>query len=154
MARMIDVKGVCGVVLVLASVLSVSACNTSKATIDTFAKFTSSTSPGEYFNADGLVTDSQKAQLFAAVAFENIEQNIARGDGEYLTALVALLKIPADQQAAFRARAQSQYPTLFASDRRTAERLLSTLSGKENSTHSSDGTGSMEPVVTTAGVSR
>ncbi|MDO9116356.1 MAG: DUF3015 family protein [Nitrospira sp.] len=154
MARMIDVTGVCGMVVVLASALSVSGCNTSKATVDTFAKFTSSTSPGEYFNADGLVTDSQKAQLFAAVAFENIEQNIARGDGEYLTSLVALMKIPAGEQAAFRARAQSQYPTLFASDGRTAERLLSALSGKENSTHSSGGTGSMEPVVTTAVVSR
>lgn len=154
MARMIDVRGVCGAVLALASVLSVSGCNTSKATVDTFAKFTSSTSPGEYFNADGLVTDSQKAQLFAAVTFENLEQNIARGEGEYLTSLVALLKIPADEQAAFRNRAQSQYSLLFASDRRTAERLLSTLSGKKNSTHSSEGTGSTEPPVTTAVVSR
>lgn len=154
MVRMIDVTGVCGAVLALASVLSLQACNTSKATVDTFAKFTSSTSPGEYFNADGLVTDSQKAQLFAAVAFENIEQNIARGDGEYLTSLVALLKIPAGEQTAFRARAQSQYSTLFASDRRTAERLLLTLSGKENAAHSSEGTGSMEPPVTTAAVLR
>jgi len=154
MARMIDMTVVCGVVLAFASVLSLSACNTSKATVDTFAKFTSSTSPGEYFNADGLVTDSQKAQLFAAVAFENIEQNIARGDGEYLTSLVALLKIPAGEQAAFRARAQSQYHTLFASDRRTAESLLSTLGGKENSTRSSEGSDRMEPVVTTAVVSR
>ncbi len=154
MARTIDVRGVCGVVLALASVLSVSACNTSKATVDTFAKFTSSTSPGEYFNADGLVTDSQKAQLFAAVAFENIEQNIARGDGEYLTSLVALLKVPAGEQTAFRARAQSQYSLLFASDHRTAESLLSTLTRKENLTRSSEETGSMEPVVTTAVASR
>jgi hypothetical protein len=154
MARMIDMTGVYGVVLALASIVSVSACNTSKATVDTFAKFTSSTSPGEYFDADGLVTDSQKAQLFAAVTFENIEQNIAGGDGEYLTSLVALLKIPAVEQAAFRARAQSQYSLLFAADRRTAERLLSTLSGKDNLTHSSEGTGSLEPVVTTAVVSR
>lgn len=154
MARMIDIPGVGGVVLALASVLSLSACNTSKATVDTFAKFTSSTSPGEYFDADGLVTDSQKAQLFAAVTFENIEQNIAGGDGEYLTSLVKLLKIPAGEQAAFRARAQSQYSLLFASDRRTAERLLSTLSEKENPTHSSEGSGSMEPPVATAVVSR
>lgn len=154
MARMIDVRGVCGLVLALASVLSVSACNTSKATVDTFAKFTSSTSPGEYFNADGLVTDSQKAKLFAAVAFENIEQNIARGDGEYLTSLVTLLKIPAGEQAAFRARAQSRYSLLFASDRRTAEQLLPALNGKENATHSPEETGSTEPSVTTAAVSR
>ena len=82
--------------LVLASVgLVVSACNTSKATVDTFAKFTSSTSPGEMFDADGHVKQSQKARLFAAVAFENLEQDIAPGNGEYLTSLAVLLKIPA-----------------------------------------------------------
>ena len=69
MVRVTGLKGLTGIVLSIAVVLSASACNTSKATVDTFAKFTSSTSPGEYFNADGLVTDSQKAQLFAAAAF-------------------------------------------------------------------------------------
>jgi len=154
MVRMIDVKSVSGIVLVVAAALSVSACNTSKATVDTFAKFTSSTSPGEYFNADGLVTESQKAQLFAAVAFENLEQNIARGDGEYLTSLAALLKIPAGEQAEFRTRAQSQYSLLFASDRRTAESLLSTLSGKGTPVHSPGETGGPEVAVTTAVSSR
>ena len=58
------------------------------------------------------------------------------------------------EQAAFRARAQSQYPALFASDRRTAERLLSALRGKENATHSPEGPGTAEASVTTAVVSR
>jgi Protein of unknown function (DUF3015) len=117
--------------LVLASAgLVMSACNTSKATVDTFAKFTSSTSPGEMFDADGYVKQSQKARLFTAVAFENLEQDIARGNGEYLTSLAVLLNIPAGQQAEFRTRAQSNYPLLFASDRRTAESLLATLPGK------------------------
>ena len=49
------VKGFVGA-LVLASVgLGLSACNTTKATVDTFAKFTSSTSPGEFINGDGVV---------------------------------------------------------------------------------------------------
>jgi hypothetical protein len=72
--------------LILASVgLVASGCNTTKATVDTFAKFTSSTSPGEFINADGVVQESQKARLFTAVVFENLEQDIARGNGEYLT---------------------------------------------------------------------
>lgn len=125
--RIITWKGLVGA-LVLASVgLVSSACNTSKATVDTFAKFTSSTSPGAWINADGLVQESQKARLFTAVAFENLEQDIARGNGEYLTSLAVLLNIPAGQQAEFRTRAQSTYPLLFASDRRTAESLLVTL---------------------------
>ncbi len=117
--------------LVLASAgLVISACNTSKATVDTFAKFTSSTSPGEWINADGVIQESQKARLFAAVVFENLEQDIACGNGEYLTSLGVLLKIPAGEQGEFRTRSQSNYPLLFAPDRRTAESMLATLTSK------------------------
>ena len=118
--------------LVLASAgLVASGCNTTKATVDTFAKFTSSTSPEEFFNADGVVQESQKARLFTAVVFENLEQDIARGNGEYLTSLGVLLKIPEGEQDEFRARSQSVYPLLFASDRRTAESMLATLTSKK-----------------------
>ena len=128
--RIITLKGLMGV-LVLASIgFVVSACNTSKATVDTFAKFTSSTSPGAMFDADGYIKQSQKARLFAAVAFENLEQDIARGNGEYLTSLATLLKIPAGEQDEFRMLSQKQYPRLFASDRRTAESLLALLISK------------------------
>ena len=111
--------------------LVISACNTSKATVDTFAKFTSSTSPEEFFNADGVVQEGQKARLFTAVVFENLEQDIARGNGEYLTSLGVLLKIPEREQDEFRARSQSKYALLFASDRRTAESMLATLTSKK-----------------------
>ena len=115
--------------LLLASVgLVASGCNTTKATVDTFAKFTSSTSPEEFFNADGVVQESQRARLFTAVVFENLEQDIARGNGEYLTSLGVLLKMEQDE---FRARSQSVYPLLFASDRRTAESMLATLTSKK-----------------------
>ncbi len=121
------VKGLIGA-LVLASVgLVVSACNTSKATVDTFAKFTSSTSPGDWINADGVIQESQKARLFAAVAFENLEQDIARGNGEYLRSLAVLMKIPEGEQDEFRSLSQKQYSRLFASDQRTAESMLTTL---------------------------
>jgi hypothetical protein len=128
--RIITLKGLVGA-LVLASVgLVSSACNTSKATVDTFAKFTSSTSPGEWINADGVVEESQKARLFTAVAFENLEQDVARGNGEYLTSLAVLLNIPAGEQDEFKTRSQSTYPLLFAPDRRTAESMLATLISK------------------------
>jgi hypothetical protein len=128
--RIITLKGLVGA-LVLASVgLVSSACNTSKATVDTFAKFTSSTSPGEWINADGVVEESQKARLFTAVAFENLEQDVARGNGEYLTSLAVLLNIPAGEQDEFKTHSQSTYPLLFAPDRRTAESMLATLISK------------------------
>ena len=123
--------------MVLASTgLVLSACNTTKATVDTFAKFTSSTSPGDWINADGVIQNHQKARLFAAVAFENLEQDIARGNGEYLTSLGVLLNVPAEQQNEFRARSQSNYPLLFDSDRRTAENLLARLNARGKSTES------------------
>ena len=107
--RIITLKGLMGA-LVLASVgLVVSACNTSKATVDTFAKFTSSTSPGSWIDADGVIQESQKARLFAAVAFENLEQDIARGNGEYVRSLAVLMNIPAGEQDEFRSLSQRQY---------------------------------------------
>ena len=128
--RIMTLKGLVGG-LVLASVgLVLSACNTTKATVDTFAKFTSSTSPEEWINADGVIQESQKARLFAAVAFENLEQDIARGNGEYLTSLGVLLNIPAGEQDEFKARTQGDYSLLFAPERRTAESMLATLISK------------------------
>ena len=121
------VKGLVGAIVLASVGLVMSACNTSKATLDTFAKFTSSTSPGEWVDVDGVIQESQKARLFAAVAFENLEQDIARGNGEYLRSLAVLMKIPPGEQDGFRTLSQRQYSRLFASDRRTAESLLATL---------------------------
>ena len=128
--RIITLRGLVGVLVLACTGFVLSACNTTKATVDTFAKFTSSTSPGEMFDADGYVKQSQKARLFTAVAFENLEQDIARGNGEYLTSLAVLLKIPAGKQDEFSIHSQSNYSLLFAPDIRTAEKLLATLNSK------------------------
>lgn len=128
--NIMTLRGLAGA-LVLASIgLSFSACNTSKATVDTIAKFTSSTSPGEWITGDGMVVESQKARLFTAVAFENLEQDIARGQGEYLTSLAVLLNVPAGEQDDFKTFSRSNYPLLFASDQRTAESMLAALTSK------------------------
>ena len=128
--RNITLRGLVGVLVLASTAFGVSACNTSKATLDTFAKFTSSTSPGDWINADGVIRESQKARLFTAVAFENLEQDIARGNGEYLTSLAVLLKVPTGEQDEFRARSQNDYQLLFAPDRRTAENILAMLTSK------------------------
>ena len=128
--RNITLRGLVGVLVLASTEFMVSACNTSKATVETFAKFTSSTSPGEWINADGVIQESQKARLFTAVAFENLEQDIARGNGEYLTSLAVLLKIPSGKQDEFMTRSQSNYSLLFAPDIRTAETMLATLTSK------------------------
>jgi Protein of unknown function (DUF3015) len=119
------------IAMVLASIgLMISGCNTSKATLDTFAKFTSSTSPGDWINADGVIKEHQKARLFTAVVFENLEQDIARGDGEYLTSLAVLLKVPSGEQEEFRTHSQRNYVRLFTPGGRTAESILGVLASK------------------------
>jgi Protein of unknown function (DUF3015) len=128
--RIKSLKGLVGAMVLASAGLALSACNTSKATLDTFAKFTSSTSPGDWVNADGVIQESQKARLFTAVAFENLGQDIARGKGEYLTSLAMLLEVPSGEQDEFSTRAQRAYPLLFAPDRRTAESILATLISK------------------------
>ena len=128
--RIMTLKGLMGVLVLAGIGFIVSACNTTKATADTFAKFTSSTSPGEWIDADGVITDSQKARLYTAVAFENLEQDIARGNGEYLTSLAVLLNIPSGENDEFMARSQSNYSLLFAPGIRTAENMLATLISK------------------------
>jgi DUF3015 family protein len=123
----ITLKGLVSVLVLTGTVFIVSGCNTTKATVDTFAKFTSSTSPEAWIDADGVVPDSQKARLFTAVTFENLEQDIARGNGEYLTSLAVLMKVSPEEQAKFRAHTQSNYSLLFAADRRLAESMLGML---------------------------
>lgn len=128
--RIMTLKGLAAVLVLASAGFGMSGCNTSKATFDTFGKFTSSTSPGEWIDGDGVIQERQKARLFTAVVFENLEQDIARGNGEYLKSLTVLLKIPAGEQSEFSTRAQSEYPLLFASDHRTAESLLAMLTSK------------------------
>jgi hypothetical protein len=78
-----------------------------------------------------VIQKNQKARLFAAVAFENIEQDIARGNGEYLTSLGVLLGVPTGEEQEFRSHSQNSYPLLFAPERRTAESMLATLMSKK-----------------------
>jgi hypothetical protein len=105
-----------GGMAVVSLALTCSACNTTKATMDTTVKFFSSTSPEEMFTVDGLVEPKQKVKLFTGVAYDNLRQDIARGDGEYLTSLGTLLNIAPGQREEFGAFVQSKYQTLFTSD--------------------------------------
>jgi len=96
--------------------LSITACNTTKATIDTTVKFFSSTSPDSKFTADGMLEQKQKVNLFAGVAFENLRQDMAQGGGPYLTSLAVLMNIPSDRQGEFARFVQDRYPLLYTSD--------------------------------------
>jgi DUF3015 family protein len=103
----------CGIVVIA---LSLAACNTTKATIDTTVKFFSSTTPGELFTADGLVEQKQRINLFAGVAYENLRQEAAAGSGQYVTSLAVLYGVPTAKHEDFGRILQQRHAELFTAD--------------------------------------
>ena len=69
----------------------------------------------------------QEAIAFAAYNQSNMEQDIAKGRGEYLESLSALLGVTENERPAFAAGAQSRFQSLIAVDDVTRLRDLRTL---------------------------
>jgi len=63
---------------------------------------------------DGTVMAERKGEIFVAVTFEDLAQDMAQGKGEHLASLVTLMRVPADRHAEFFAMAQEKYTTLLA----------------------------------------
>ena len=84
--------------------------------IDTTSNVTGSTSGRTWFTEDGILHPEHKLTAFTALNQMNVEQDLARGQGEYVTSLGTLLGLPDDQQAAFRTKAQGAFETLVTSD--------------------------------------
>lgn len=104
--------------------VNLAACNTTKATLDTSVKFTSSTSPDDgVLTEDGLIKAQYKVDVYTAVAFDNLEQDIARGQGEYVASLGSLLQVPSDRHPEWTAAAQTRFASLFPAEDRTPEKL-------------------------------
>src|SRR5262245_20639807 len=101
---------------IVAFALSLAACNTTKATVDTTAKFFSSTSPDCLFTAVGMVERKQKINLFAGVRYENLRQEAAAGSGQYVTSLAVLYGVPTAKHEAFGRLLQQRHAELFTAD--------------------------------------
>ncbi len=119
--------GMCGV---LAS-LTMAACNTTKATVDTTVNFFSSTTPEDLFSSDGMVVKKEKINLFAGVTYENLRQEAAAGGGQYVTALASLYEIPPSKHQDFGLLLQRNHSNLFAAgleeDRTAHLKMVSAL---------------------------
>ncbi len=92
--------------------------NTSEASTD----FTSSTSP-----SDEKVSQTNKIKTFAAVNIDRLKEDMARGNGEHLTAFAQLLGIPESHRAEFCALTKQKYPILFSSEPTTSKDMLARL---------------------------
>ena len=102
------------VLMLLASGCTLKA--TVKETTDTTSNVTGTTSGRTWWNEDGLLHPEHKLTAFLALNQANVEQDLARGRGEYVTSLATLLEVPSDQQSAFHAKAQANFEVLTASD--------------------------------------
>jgi len=89
---------------------------TIKETTDTTSNVTGTTSGRTWFTEDGLLHPEHKLIAFTTLNQTNVEQDLARGQGEYLTSLGTLLGLSNDQQAAFHSKAQGVFETLLTSD--------------------------------------
>lgn len=101
--------------------------STVKQTTDTTSNVTGTTSGRTWFNEDGLLNPEHKLTAFTAFNQTNVEQDLARGEGEYLTSLGTLLGLSNDQQAAFHAKAQGAFQTLMTSDQQARLQQLRML---------------------------
>ena len=87
-------------------------CGPTTDTIQAPFDLTSSTSPGNSAPT-GPAKARQRLERFVAHAYDGVNGDIARGDGEYLTSLAVLAGIPTSSQAAFRAEMQSRYAAIY-----------------------------------------
>ena len=113
-----------------ALVLFASGCTlkgTTKETTDTTSNVTGTTSGRTWFTEDGLLHPEHKLTAFLALNQTNVEQDLARGQGEYVASLGTLLGLSNDQQAVFHAKAQGAFETLMTSDDEARLQQLRTL---------------------------
>lgn len=93
-------------------------------------EFLSSTTPGAWFNADGMLNADHKKIAFVVVNFDNLQEDIARGSGEYLISLSMLIGVPPDARDSFLQSAQRQHGYIFDESQTRPEsfrRLIKTL---------------------------
>lgn len=113
--------------LVISTVTGCTVKATTKTTSDGVMNFLSSTSGKSWWTEDGLVAPHLKAQAFVAMNGENLAQDMARGEGEYLASLGSLLGVAPEHEAAFQARAQEQYRVLVSAGPTTPDALIAAL---------------------------
>ncbi len=61
---------------------------------------------------DGKIFASEKVNVFTALNFDNLSQEMAQGQGEHLTSLATLMVIPEEHHQDFFAMTQEKYTTL------------------------------------------
>lgn len=109
----------------LSFMLLLSACSfkaTFKETTDTTSNITGTTSGRVWWNEDGLLKPEHKVSAFTAYNAQNLEEDLARGQGEYLASLDTLMGKP--DPHAFHLLAQDSYSRWSQSGSRSTDELV------------------------------
>lgn len=94
----------------LSCMLLLSGCSfkaTFKETTDTTSNITGTTSGRVWWNEDGLLKPEHKVSAFTAYNAQNLEEDLARGQGEYLASLGTLMALA--EASSFQPFAQDAY---------------------------------------------
>lgn len=76
---------------------------------------------------DGKVLAEHKPEFFVAPTFENLAEDMVRGQGEHLTALAILLGVPTDHQQMFYTLVQERYRELIGHGEASPSALIKEL---------------------------
>jgi len=76
---------------------------------------------------DGQVWASEKVNVFTAMNFDNLAQEMAQGQGEHLTSLATLLGIPEENHQAFFAMTQENYTILVQAGETSPKAVVKAL---------------------------
>jgi Protein of unknown function (DUF3015) len=76
---------------------------------------------------DGTIMAQYKVDVFAAVNYDNLSQEMAQGGGEHLTSLAELMGISEEQRSDFFALAQARFASLIQSGDATPAAMIKTL---------------------------
>jgi len=108
------------------SALATTSCSFTN-TIESIFDFTSSTT-NWYF--PGMLQKQRKIQVFSAANFSRLKEDMASGQGEYLSSLATLMEVPQEDRQHFFDLTKSHFHDLFPSEQTTSVEMLATLSMK------------------------
>jgi hypothetical protein len=76
---------------------------------------------------DGQIWASEKVNVFTALNFDNLAQEMAQGQGEHLTSLATLMGIPEENHQVFFAMTQENYTTLVQAGETSPKAVVKAL---------------------------
>jgi DUF3015 family protein len=115
-----------GIALVYSAILASACTTTPTGTTKDIFDFTSSTTGRSWYGEDGLLRPEHRPIAFTTANYETVKHDIARGQGEHLVSLAALLGVSPARFGEFGLYAQARYADL-ESPRTTPEELLVSL---------------------------